>query len=220
MKTRVLVALVVVALIVTASIAFAQVQRGPKAGPPAGAPAPGVGCPIGGPGMGLGPAMVRDLNLTPDQVRDLQQLRDNFFAATKTQHDQIQAIARQIAQLWAADPIPVAQIRTLAADMDALRADIRDAGIEHAVQALGVLTPEQREKVRARIGEMGGCCIGMGPGCCVGMGPGMGCGMGMGPGPGMRGRCGMGTGTGTGLGPGRGNATGPRAKAGCCPLTR
>ena len=148
--------------------------------------------------------MMAELNLTPEQIQHLQQLGDAFKAQTEPIRQQCQARCQEMAQLWAAENPDANAIKALAAEMDALRADLRNAAIDHKIAALNVLTAEQRAKVREKIGKLG-CGIGMG--CGMGMGPGRpGMGPGMAPGP----RRGM------GMGPG--DATGPRAGMGKCPL--
>ena len=204
MRTKIIVAVILVALAVTASIVTAQ---GPRFGNRP-ATAPGVGGP-GAPycgsglGIGLGPRVIAALNLTQEQIQQLQQLRQDFLAQTQATREQLQAMCKEMAQLWAAENPDATAIKDLAADMDVLRADLRDAAIDHKIAGLNVLTAEQRAKVREKIGKFG-CGIGMG--CGMGMGPGKRFGPGMGPGP----RRGM------GMGPG--DATGPRAGMGTCPL--
>jgi len=213
MKSKIVISVAVVAVLVAATMVLAA-GRGRMA-PPAGQPGMcgvGPGC---GMGMGVGPMMARELNLTQDQIARMQQLRDDYLAATKATREQLQAKCRQMCALWTAAQPDAGQIKALAADMDALRAELRDAGIDHRIAALGVLTAEQRTKLQemlknsaAKCAEMGcGACLGPGMGC--GIGPGMGAGMGKGPGPGC--------GAGSGMGAGMGNGTGPRAQAGTCP---
>lgn len=223
MKSRVTIALLVIAVLVLGAVMAVDAQRGrmPAAKPGPGAGAPGVGCPVG-----VGPWMARELNLTQDQIRELQQLRDEYLAATKATRDELQAKCKEMAALWAEPQPNVARIKQIAAEMDALRAQLRDAGIDKMISGLNVLNPDQRAKVRAAVKDMGarcmgaGCGMGLGPGCGPGMGCGMGPGMGAGMGPGAAcgpgGACGP-RGMGGGTGPGWGNATGPRSQMGTCP---
>jgi len=216
MRTRMIVALLIVALAVTASVMLTAAPRRGAAG------APGVGAAVpGGPGClwGMGPGLgrlVKELGLTEAQIADLKSIHEDFLTATKTPREGLQARAKEMVGLWTVkNPVPVA-IKALAGDIDALRVQIRDAGIDHMVSALNVLTPAQREKLRTIIKNRAPQMIGMGCGLCCG--PGLGCGMGMGPGGGGPGPGGMGRGMGRGMGPGWGNGTGPRSQTGTCPL--
>lgn len=201
MKTKLIVALVVISLaaavIVTAVGAQRGVGPGKQAGPGPGAGAPGWECPM----WGLGPRLTQQLNLTQDQVNQLRQLRQDFWNATQTTREQLQAKCKEMIGLWTAAQPDASRIKALAADIDALRAEIRDTGIDYMIRALNVLTPAQREKLRSMVKDMGERCLKMGGGCCFG--PGIGCGLGLGLGPGA------------GMGPR--NATGPRAQMGTCP---
>lgn len=215
MKTKLIVALVIISFAAVAIVTAVGAQRGMGPGRPM-KPSPGtseLGCPM----WGLGPRIVQQLNLTQDQVNQLRQLRQDFWNDTQATREQLQTKFKQMIGLWTAAQPDVSQIKALASDIDALRAEIRDAGIDYMIRALSVLTPAQRDKLRTMIKDMGanclkmcgGCCfcpcIGCGP--CVGCGPGIGCGLGIGMGPGA--------GMGAGLGPR--NATGPRAQMGTCP---
>ena len=216
MRTRVIVGLVIVALAVTASVMLNAAPRGRMgagAGPGVGAPGPGgPWCPMGGPMLGR---LAKALNLTDAQIADLKKLHQEFLDATKATREEIQAKAKDMLNLWAVDQPDPAAIKALAAEIDALRAQIRDAGIDHMISALSVLTPEQREKLRTMVKDWGPKC---GMGCGFGFGPGMGCGMGMGPGPGGPGA--GPSGMGCGMGPGWGTGTGPRGGTPACPMTK
>ena len=172
-----------------------------------------------GPNLVRPALLARELNLTQNQITQLQQLRDDYLAATKATRDQLQAKCGQMVDLWAAAQPDANQIKALAADIDALRAELRDTGIDYMIRGLGVLTPEQRTKVQGLVKNMGARCLQGGCGACLGPGIGCGMGLGMGMGPG----CGMGPGAGCpmglrgGTGPGWGNGTGPRSQMGACP---
>ncbi len=205
MKTKLIVVLVVLSLAAVAIVTGVGAQRGPAPGKQAG-PGPaaaGLGCPM----WGLGPRIAQQLNLTQDQVNQLRQLRQDFWDATQTAREQLQAKCKEMVGLWTAAQPNAGRIKALAADIDALRAEIRDTGIDYMIRALNVLTPAQREKLQKMIKDMGDRCLKMGGGCFFGPGMGYGLGLGVGPGAGMR----------PGLGIGPRNATGPRAQIVTCP---
>ena len=118
--------------------------------------------------------------------------------------------AKEMVALWTVDSPNADQIKTLAHEIDGLRSEMRDAGIDYMVKGLSVLNATQRAKLREIMKKCAARCGGMCCGFCPC--PGMGCGMGMGPGPGA--------GMGGGMGRGMGNGTGPRARMGTCPMTK
>ncbi len=159
--------------------------------------------------------LAKALGLTEAQIAELKKLHQDFLTATQATRDELKAKAKEMVNLWMADAPDAAAIKALAGDMDSLRAQIRDAGIDHMITALSVLTPEQREKLRTIMKDRApGCIAGMG--CGFGLGPGCGMGMGLGPGGPGAGPRGMGG----GMGPGWGTGTGPRGGTPGCPLTK
>lgn len=219
MKFKMIAVLVVVALVLCAVTVMAQ--RGRQAGKPAGAPA--MGAPGQGMGQGMGMGMMcermkAELGLTPDQVTQLQAICADCKASTQGAREDIQAMMKQMPDLWAADQPNADAIKDLAARMDSARAQIRNIAIDHAVAAFAVLSADQKAKVRAFVGKNPGMCMGMCCGVCGG--PGAGCGMGQGMGPGAGMGCGMGQGMGPGAGCGMGQGKGPGAGGAKCPFTK
>jgi Spy/CpxP family protein refolding chaperone len=221
MKSRIVAIVLVVALALSAGVVLAQRGRQPMkpAGPPAMAPGAGDGWCMG---MGMLGKVSKELNLSTDQVAQLQTIQKDFMDSTQATRTDIQAKMKQMMDLWMADQPDAGAIKDLAGQLEALRAQIRNSAIDHAVSAIGVLTADQLAKLREMIGKNPGMCMGMGCGLCCGAGlcgPGMGCpmggpGMGKGMGPGMGGPGagkGMG-GPGKGMGPGAGGANCPYAK--------
>lgn len=198
MRSRIIAIMVVLALLVCVAVVAAQ--RGKQAGKPATAPAMGAPGEGWGMGMGMCERMKKELSLTAGQVTALQAIRKDFMDSTQRQRDDIKAEMKQMLDLWMADPPDAAAIKDLASQMDTVRAQIRDSGIDHAISAFDVLTADQKAKVRAFCGKNPGMCMGMG--CSAGMGPGAGCGMGQGMGGGM------------------GQGKGPGAGGGKCPYTK
>ncbi|MGQ9456188.1 MAG: Spy/CpxP family protein refolding chaperone [Armatimonadota bacterium] len=220
MKTRWVIAGVVIAMAITAGVVLnaaprwqGQVGAGQN---PAGT-GTAVNRPVGAWWCGPFPQrLVVQLGLTDQQVAELRQIQQDFLTATQADRTNLLAKAKQMTQLWSTDQPDINAIRALAAEIDELRARIRDAAIDNAASALTVLTGEQREKLRSLIKNrwpLCGCCgwcIGYG-GCGLGLGPGYGFGNGPGAGMGLRG-------SGMTMGPGWGNGTGPRGGTPMCPL--
>lgn len=200
MKAKIIVVSIVVAMVL-ATVVIAAGPRGAGMRPGAGQP--------GRMGMG-GQRVAAELGLTQNQVAQVKQLHADFMAATAAQRQQLQEKSRQMAQLWAADQPDAVAIKSLAGEIDAIRADIRNACIDNAVQGLKILTPEQRTKLQTMVRNKAGAMDGWGFGCGCGMCGGMGCGIG----------CGIGGGMGMGMGCGMGDGTGPRSQMGTCPMAK
>lgn len=196
MKTKIVIAVLVIAVIVAAGMAFAQ--QGPRGGNEA-CPTPGMGMQAG-PGaggcglglcMGVGPEVMKDLNLTQDQVAQLQQLRDKCIADTANTRQQMQDAHAALRDLMLAQNPDKDAIKRQLATIDAIQAELRNSCIDCMFAAREILTPEQREKARTALMNAKGP-MGMGMGCgMMGKGCGMGPGMGKGPGAGV-GTCPMG----------------------------
>lgn len=208
MKGKVIVFVLVLALAVTAGTVMAQGARRGAAGP---GPGPGTGAGPGGPGMwcpgfGFGPRIAAELGLSDAQTAQLKQIRDDCAAATETTREQLRVEAQKMAQLWAAPQPNGDAIKAQGAVIDALKADLRNIGVDYAIAGLNVLTAEQRQKLQAMAKDRRGWGAGMGPGC------GMMCGQwpGMGPGGGKGA-----WGAGSGMGPRDGS--GPRGGTPYCP---
>lgn len=217
MKARWIIAGVVIALAITAGVVLNAAPR--WQGQVVTGPNPGTGTTVNRPvgGWGCGPllwGLVTQLGLTDQQIAELKQIQQDFLTDTQADRTKLLESAKKMAQLWSADQPDVNAIKALAAEMDELRARIRDAAIDRVASALNVLTSEQREKLRSLIKDrwpLCGWCAGCG---CCGLGLGPGCGFGNGPGAGVGPRCG-----GRMMGPGWGNGTGPRGGTPMCPLS-
>ena len=194
--------IVLAVLIVLALVVGVVVAAGPRgAVRQAAGPGMGMGCQMGM--AGCRTRLLAALKLTDAQAADLKTIRDAFVANTKATREQLQAKMKEMPPLWAVDSPDAGAIKTLAGEIEALRAEIRDAAIDSAVDGLKVLTDKQREIVREFAKK---CQMPCGCGCCV---LGIDCPMGgacCGGGPGM----GMAAGSGAG-------ATAAPGKGGCCP---
>jgi len=172
MRTKVIALAIVAVLVLAASLVLAQARQGrgnlPKAG--------GQGDEMGAQWMRLGPRIAKELGLSQDQIQQLKQLRDQFKAATEQARTELQTKRQEMVKLWAADEPNATAIKSLAAEMDVLRAQIRDAGVDHGIAALKVLTPDQRAKLREMIKNRPRTGMGMmsGQRFRQGMGPGKG----------------------------------------------
>lgn len=184
----------VMALLVTAMIATAALAYGPGRGPGYGP------CGRGG-AEGFG-----GLNLTADQKTKMSELRDAHFNAVKPLRDQMFTKRDELRKLWLEPNPDQGKITAAQKEMRTVRDQMQDKMTAFRLDALKVLTPEQREKAKSfadgyRAGRGGGSGCGFDQGRGYGPGRGYGKGRGVGPGGCGGGDC-QGGGPGAG-GPGR-----------------
>lgn len=173
MRIKLLAALLISALVLTAGAVIAQRGRGGRGqgmGMGMGMGMPGS-CGLGL-GLGMGPAVVSELGLTNDQVARLQKITDQFVTDTQQLRAQLQIRLKELAQLWTAEEPNKSAIRSKIAEVDHVRAQIRDAMIDRTFATMKVLTPAQKTKLRDLVKNRPGFGVGMGYGL------GLGCGMG------------------------------------------
>lgn len=156
MRNTLIIASVIAVLVITATLFAAQA---PKVCPPKGA----------GPGMQCDwtrGKIARELNLSKDQMDKLKEIHTEFFNATKDTREQLKAKRQQMIALWSVDQPDAAAIKSLFTEMDPLKVQLREAAVDHAVQAYDILTPAQKVKVRqmikAHVNRMGAGCGMMG----------------------------------------------------------
>lgn len=197
--------IVAVVLGLTMSIAVAQRGRGgPGMGPggsgfgPGGNNQPNMPRMGGGDrmcglglGIGIGFSMANDLGLSANQITQLQKVTDKFLADTKPISDKMQVKAKELSLLWTAKTPNKAAIKSKIAEMDQLRAKLRNSMVDRTFSAMKVLTAAQKTKLRDLVVKQ------------PGFGAGLRCGLGMGFGRG--GNCYMMGGGSRGMGGGRGN---------------
>jgi Spy/CpxP family protein refolding chaperone len=181
MKNWVIVAMVIMALMITTTVVVTAARNGQMQQQPQYGMGPRMGQ-----GMGMMHEMfAKQLNLTQDQMRQLKALHEEFRTETQATKDQLKTEIKDMIDLWAAPQPDAAVIKAKAAEIDALKTQMRDTGIDYAIKGLNMLTPAQREKLRTIIREKGaqwmekgmmcwGCCMGMTDCCPQGMGAGMG----------------------------------------------
>lgn len=154
MRMKMVVVTLVLALIIVAGIVSAQGPRG------------GMGkMGDGSMTMGMGQRMISQLGLTQDQQTKLKQMHTDYLNATQSTRDQLRTKMQELAQLWSNDAT-ADQLKAKMGEIDTLRAELRDAGIDFAIQTRTVLTTEQRTKLRQMIKDRTedgmGVCWGLG----------------------------------------------------------
>ncbi len=133
-----------------------------------------------GPGVGFGPggdfARIPSLGLTTDQRAQLEAMRDAQLKEVAPLREQMFAKRDALRTLWLEPNPDQAKIMAAQQEMRSLRDQLQDKMTTFRLEALKVLTPEQREKLKAAVGGRGfGPGRGMGPGawrggagCCGG----------------------------------------------------
>jgi len=163
---KMIVAVLGIALLATSGLAIAQ----------GWARGGGMGLGPGG-GMGLGPCAA-NLNLTAEQIKQMQDLRTQHFNETTTQREALLARNAELRSLWAQKDPNQTEILKKQKEINDLRAQLQEMAVKHQLQARGVLTPEQQTQLQGYLSDTGN----FGPGYGKHGGFGRGRGMGMGPG--------------------------------------
>jgi Spy/CpxP family protein refolding chaperone len=100
------------------------------------------------------------LGLSADQVKKLEQLRDNFQRQSIRTDADLKIIEMDIVALTDSPTTEVAKVESKIREGEKLRADLRIARVRAIEQAKAVLTPEQRrkfyEKIESRQARSGG----------------------------------------------------------------
>jgi len=119
-------------------------------------------CQMGGPGgrgvadiMGQPDFMRRELKLTDEQAAQWTPLREKFQANLARLRPALQAKRAELVQLVAAPEPDRARIDAVAAEIQALQAELQKECIQHLLHEKKILTPEQQRKfletIRARL---------------------------------------------------------------------
>jgi Spy/CpxP family protein refolding chaperone len=131
-----------------------------------------------GPGFGCGPGggdfgRLLGLDLTADQKAQLSAMRDAQFKEIEPLREQMFAKRDELRKLWLEPNPDQAKILAAQKEMRTLRDQVQDKMTAFRLDALKVLTPEQREKIKSAISSRGnGPRRGMGPGAWRGGGAG------------------------------------------------
>ena len=87
-----------------------------------------------------------ELGLSPEQVKKLEQVRDNFERQSIRNRADSRIVELDIATLLDQPAVDLARVEAKVREAEKLRADLRIARIRAIEQAKAVLTPEQRKK--------------------------------------------------------------------------
>jgi len=90
----------------------------------------------------------KEIGLNPDQLMSVKALRLDFDLARIKVEADIMLTEREIAHLFKDDKAEVTLVEAKIHESEAMRAGLRVASLKTLRRALGLLTPEQREKSR------------------------------------------------------------------------
>ena len=93
------------------------------------------------------------LGLTSDQVRRLEQLRDNFQRLTIRNEADLRIMELDIAALLDSEPVDMAKLETKMREEEKLRTDLRIARIRAIEQGKALLNAEQKKKLTELMGQ-------------------------------------------------------------------
>jgi Spy/CpxP family protein refolding chaperone len=105
-------------------------------------PPPGFG-PHGGPGGGLPPHLLEQLDLTDEQITRIGKLRDDSFTTGKTYFDKLRTTDNKLRELSQPDAFDEAQARQALAVKAQAMTELELIRLRTDAQIYGVLTPEQ-----------------------------------------------------------------------------
>jgi Spy/CpxP family protein refolding chaperone len=92
-----------------------------------------------------------ELNLSSDQVRNLERLRSDYERDAVKNESDLRVAEMDLAELMRGDAVDVKKAEAKIRDIERLRAEQRIARIRAIEQGKGVLSQEQREKLRAML---------------------------------------------------------------------
>jgi len=144
-----------------------------------------------GMGMGYGPhsggarsgggGLWGDLNLTPEQIQNMQALRESFLKEKIPLQNELLLKRIELRGLWIPTNPDEAKILAKQKEINDLRAQLGERVTKNRLQMRKILTPEQQAKLISSRGQQWHRSPGYGRGCGFGPGPGYGRGMGYGP---------------------------------------
>ena len=93
------------------------------------------------------------LGLSADQVRRLEQLRDNFQRLTIRNEADLRIMELDIAALLDSEPVDMAKLETKMREEEKLRTDLRIARIRAIEQGKALLNADQKKKLTELMGQ-------------------------------------------------------------------
>jgi periplasmic protein CpxP/Spy len=91
--------------------------------------------------------LVKELNLSPDQIQRLQQVRKNSQGKTKERRQALRTAKQELTQLLQGNASSD-QIRQKRQQVQSLQKEVADSNFENTLAIREILTPEQRVKLQ------------------------------------------------------------------------
>ena len=95
----------------------------------------------------------QQLDLSPQQVQDLEGLRDGYQRQAVRSEADIRVAEMDLQRLLKADPVDLEQVKATLQEIERLKTELRLERIRAIEQGKALLNPNQREKLQALLGE-------------------------------------------------------------------
>src|SRR5262245_50757029 len=92
-----------------------------------------------------------ELNLTTDQVSNLEKIRTGFQNQVTPLHQQVQSIEKEIASSMQQTPVDLILIKSKIREAEKLRSELRYLRIEALENGRSVLTQQQRDQLKTLV---------------------------------------------------------------------
>jgi Spy/CpxP family protein refolding chaperone len=89
-----------------------------------------------------------ELNLSSDQVSNLEKIRNHYQSQVTPLHQQLQASEKEIASLMQQTPTNLIQIKSKIQDTEKIRSELRYQRIEALENGRSVLTTQQQDQLK------------------------------------------------------------------------
>ena len=92
-----------------------------------------------------------ELNLTGDQIGNLEKIRTSYQNQATPLHQQVRSIEKEIASLMQQTPANLIQVKTKIQESEKLRSELRYLRVEALENGKSVLTQQQRDQLRTLV---------------------------------------------------------------------
>jgi Spy/CpxP family protein refolding chaperone len=92
-----------------------------------------------------------ELNLTEDQVANLEKIRGHYESQAKPIHEQLTALEKDVASLTQQSPANLIQIKAKIEEGEKYRSELRYLRIEALENGKTVLTPQQQDQLKTLV---------------------------------------------------------------------
>jgi Spy/CpxP family protein refolding chaperone len=96
-----------------------------------------------------------DLELSPQQVHDFEELRDSYQREAVRYDADLRIAEMELQRLLKAGLVDLEQVKVKLQEIEHLKTEIRFSRIRTIEQGTGLLSPEQYEKLQSLLGESG-----------------------------------------------------------------